>query len=144
MTNHGHRSFPFGIEEEYFLVNSRTRALIDEPPRQLLDECKAVLGDGVSAEYQRCQIEVATGICSNLLDARAELAQSRNVIASNARRYGLAPIAASTHPFTHWSTQHHTKNKRYNEVARDLQVLGRRMVIGGMHVHVGIDDNDFA
>src|SRR6516165_5681252 len=82
MINRGHQSFPFGIEEEYFLVSSRTRALVDEPPRQLLDECKAMLGDRVSAEYQRSQLEVATSVCANLFDARAELAQCRNVIAS--------------------------------------------------------------
>ena len=142
MTNRRRQSFPFGIEEEYFLVSWRTRALVDEPPRQLLDECKTVLGNRVSAEYQRSQIEVATSICAKLFDARAELAQCRNVIASIANRYGLAPIAASTHPFTSWSTQRHTDKDRYNEIAHDLQALARRMVVGGMHVHVGIDDND--
>src|SRR5262245_40325308 len=142
MINRGNQSFPFGIEEEYFLVSLRTRALVDEPPRQLLDECKAVLGDRVSAEYQRSQIELATSICLNLFDARAELAWSRSVIAFIASRYGLAPIAASTHPFTSWNSQRHTDAERYNEIAHDLQALGRRMVIGGMHVHVGIDDNE--
>jgi carboxylate-amine ligase len=142
MINRGHQSFPFGIEEEYFLVSSRTRALVDEPPGQLLDECKAVLGDRVSAEYQRSQIELATSICLNLFDARAELTRSRSVIAIIASRYGLAPIAASTHPFTSWNSQCHTDEKRYNEIAHDLQSVGRRMVIGGMHVHVGFDDNE--
>jgi len=142
MINRGNQSFPFGIEEEYFLVSLRTRALVDEPPRQLLDECKAVLGDRVSAEYQRSQIELATSICLNLFDARAELAWSRSVIAFVASRYGLAPIAASTHPFTSWNSQRHTDEERYNEIAHDLQAVGRRMVIGGMHVHVGIDDNE--
>lgn len=142
MTNRGRQSFPFAIEEEYFLVSSRTRALVDEPPRRLLDECKTVLGNRVSAEYQRSQIEVATSVCANLFDARAELAQCRNVIASIANRYGLAPIAASTHPFTSWSTQRHTDKDRYNEIAYDLQAIARRMVVGGMHVHVGINDNE--
>jgi integrase len=50
----------------------------------------------------------------------------------HANRYGLAPIAASTHPFTSWSTQRHTDKDRYNEIAHDLQALRRRMVIGGM------------
>jgi hypothetical protein len=48
MTNRGRQSFPFGIEKEYFLVSSRTRALVDEPPIELLDECKNVLGNRVS------------------------------------------------------------------------------------------------
>jgi glutamate---cysteine ligase / carboxylate-amine ligase len=135
-------SFTFGIEEEYFLVNSWTRALVSEPPRQMVDECKAVLGNGVGPEYQRSQIEIATKICTNMVEARAELARARNVVAALASRYGLAPIAASTHPFTSWTTQRHTDEDRYNKIADDLQALGRRMVIGGMHVHVGIEDKE--
>ena len=142
MTTHERPSFTFGIEEECFLVSPWTRALVSEPPRQLLDECRGALGERVSAEYQRSQIEFATNICASMSDARTQLARSRNVIATIASRYGLMPIAASTHPFTSWSTQRHTDKERYNKIADDLQAVGRRMVVGGMHVHVGIDDNE--
>jgi glutamate---cysteine ligase / carboxylate-amine ligase len=135
-------SFTFGIEEEYFLVSPWTRALVSEPPTKMFDECKAALGDQFSAEYQRSQIEVATRICTSMSDARAELGRLRNVVAAIASRFGLTPIAASTHPFTPWSTQRHTDKQRYNTIADDLKGLGRRMVIGGMHVHVGIDDDE--
>ena len=137
-----HPLFTFGIEEEYFLVNLQTGALVSEPPSEMLDECKAELGEQFSAEYQRSQIEVATTICKGMSDARAELAHLRNVVAALASRHGLAPIAASTHPFTPWSTQRHTDKHRYNAIAHDLKGVGRRMVVGGMHVHVGIDDNE--
>jgi glutamate---cysteine ligase / carboxylate-amine ligase len=70
MTARGKPSFTFGIEEEYFLVDPRTRGLISEPPRSMLDECRAKLGGNVSAEYQRSQIEVATKICTHAADAR--------------------------------------------------------------------------
>ncbi|RMF01917.1 MAG: carboxylate-amine ligase, partial [Alphaproteobacteria bacterium] len=50
--------------------------------------------------------------------------------------------AASTHPFARWAGQHHTDKERYNVLAKDLQVLARRMMICGMHVHVGIDDDE--
>jgi glutamate---cysteine ligase / carboxylate-amine ligase len=142
MTARGKPSFTFGIEEEYFLVDPRTRALVSEPPRRMLDEWKVKLGGHVSAEYQRSQIEVATRICTHAADARDHLAHLRNGVARIASRHGLAPIAASTHPFTRWRTQRHTDKQRYNAIAHDLKGLGRRMVIGGMHVHVGIDDDD--
>jgi glutamate---cysteine ligase / carboxylate-amine ligase len=58
MTARGKPSFTFGIEEEYFLVDPRTRALVSEPPKSMLDECRDKLGGHVSAEYQRSQIEV--------------------------------------------------------------------------------------
>jgi carboxylate-amine ligase len=135
-------SFTFGIEEEYFLVDPRTRALVSEPPKRMLDACRTELGAHFSAEFQRSQIEVATRVCTHPTDAREHLCHLRNSVAAIASRYGLAPIAASTHPFTPWRTQRHTDKQRYNAIADDLKGLGRRMVAGGMHVHVGIDDND--
>jgi gamma-glutamyl:cysteine ligase YbdK (ATP-grasp superfamily) len=70
--------FTFGIEEEYFLVSTQTRALVDEPPSKMLDECRTVLGEHFSAEYQRSQIEVATKICRSMSEAREDLAHLRS------------------------------------------------------------------
>jgi carboxylate-amine ligase len=108
----------------------------------MLDECAAELGDRFSAEYQRSQVEVATKVCTSMSAARADLARLRNAVAAIASRYGLAPIAASTHPFTPWRTQRHADKQRYHAIAQDLKGVGRRMVISGMHVHVGIDDEE--
>ena len=108
----------------------------------MLDACKTELGEQFSSEYQRSQIEVATAVCITAADARADLGRLRKGVAAMASRHGLAPIAASTHPFTPWRTQRHTDKQRYNAIADDLKGLGRRMVIGGMHVHVGIDDDE--
>jgi carboxylate-amine ligase len=142
MSAHEKPTFTFGIEEEYFLVNPRTRALVSEPPKGVLDECRAALGDHFSAEFQRSQIEVATPICTAASDAREHLLHLRSRVAEIASHHGLAPLAASTHPFTPWRTQRHTNKHRYNAIADDLKGVGRRMVIGGMHVHVGIDNDD--
>ena len=60
MTAREKPSFTFGSEEEYFLVDPRTRALVSAPPKSMLDECRAELGGHVSTEYERSQIEVAT------------------------------------------------------------------------------------
>src|ERR1700730_12600051 len=100
MTARASPSFTFGIEEEYFLVDRRTRALVSEPPESMLDAFRAELGERFTTEYQRSQIEVATGICMSTSDARAELGRLGHGLAAIASRYGLAPIAASTHPFT--------------------------------------------
>src|SRR5262249_17952287 len=63
-------------------------------------------------------------------------------IAHLADLHGLAPIAAATHPFSRWSEQQHTDAPRYNGIADDLQGLGRRMMVSGLHVHVGIEHNE--
>jgi carboxylate-amine ligase len=54
----------------------------------------------------------------------------------------MAMIAASTHPFAEWGDQLTTDNERYHVLAQDLQAVVRRLVICGMHVHVGIGDDD--
>ncbi len=56
--------------------------------------------------------------------------------------HGLAPIAASTHPFSSWTDQKHTEKDRYDQLTHEMQGAARRLVICGMHVHVGIDDDE--
>ncbi len=134
--------FSIGIEEEFLLVDRRTRDLASDPPEDLLKDCERELGSRVSAEFLKSQIEIGTKVCHSIAEARRELKQLRGRVAAIADRYGLAPIAASTHPFAQWTEQRHTDKARYNEIARSLRVVARRMVICGMHVHVGIEDED--
>ena len=54
----------------------------------------------------------------------------------------MAMIAASTHPFANWRAQRRVEKERYNVLARDMQALAERMVICGMHVHAGIEDDE--
>jgi len=135
-------SFSFGIEEEYFLVDQDTRDLATELPPRLLAALEASLGRQFSTEYMRSQIEISTPVCSTALEARRALVRLRRSIAHLASLHGLAPIAAATHPFARWSRQHHTDAARYNDIAEDFQGLGRRLLINGLHVHVGIEHNE--
>ncbi len=134
--------FTIGIEEEYLLVDKETRDLAPEPPAALLSKAEAALRGRVSPEFLRSQIEVGTHVCHSVQEARDQLIELRSTVSTTATEFGLAPIAASTHPFAHWESQHHTNKERYNLIAKDLQYVVRRMVICGMHVHVGIDDDD--
>ena len=131
-----------GIEEEYHLVDVTTRALVAEAPPDFIAECEQVLGPQVSPEFLRAQIEVGTRPCRTLAEARAELQRLRAGIVASAARHGLAPIAASTHPFARAGEALHTDRARYHALAHDLAGLGRRLLVCGMHVHLGIEDNE--
>ncbi|MGH6948371.1 MAG: carboxylate-amine ligase [Kiloniellales bacterium] len=135
-------SFTIGIEEEYLLVDRKTRDLVVEAPKGLMEECERELSGHVSPEFLRSQIEVGTGVCRKAGEAGTELAQLRGTVAKVADEFGLAPIAASTHPFAAWDAQKHTNKERYDILARDMQAVARRLVICGMHVHVGLDDEE--
>jgi len=133
--------FTIGIEEEYLLVDADTMALA-EVPQALVDDCKADLGAQVSPEFLQCQIEVGTKVCTTVAEARDDLKFLRACISKHAKTDGLAPIAASCLPFADWKEQQHTDKDRYNALQKDLAGVADRMLICGMHVHVGIDDKD--
>jgi carboxylate-amine ligase len=135
-----HPSFTIGVEEEYLIVDRQTRDLVADPPAEFLVDCERALGTNVASEFLRCQIEVESPVCASIGGLRTEMARLRRTIAECAGKFGMAPIAASTHPFADWSLQRNTDKTRYNEIARDLQVVARRMLICGMHVHVGVED----
>ncbi len=132
-------SFTFGIEEEYHLVDKTTRDLASAPP-ELMEMGLSRLGNRVSPEFLRSQIEIGTSVNSSFAAARAELGRLRAEIIRLAGEHGLAPIAAGTHPFADWSVLETTPKARYQVLAQDLGAVGRRLVICGMHVHVAIED----
>lgn len=136
-------SFTIGIEEEYLLVSRETRDLAPDPPAEMVEECGRELDAGaVSPEFLRAQIEVGTRVCKTVGEARQALGALRRRVAEVSNHYGLAPLAASTHPFAQWDSLKHTEKERYSVLAQDLQAVVRRLVICGMHVHVGIEDQE--
>lgn len=134
-------SFTLGIEEEYLVVDSETLDLVPLPDG-LMQTCIDTLGKKVSPEFLQCQIEVGTDVCHTVAEARAELVHLRRTVKEACNAHGLAPIAVSTHPFARWHQQAFTDKERYRALEKDLGGVARRMLICGMHVHVGIEDED--
>ena len=136
-------SFTVGIEEEYLLVDRESHDVASDPPHEIFDQCRVIAGDKlVDAELLRSQIEVDTRVCDTVAEARQDLARLRRLTRDVASDYGLVTIAASTHPFAEWHLQRQTHRARYELLFRDMQSLARRLLICGMHVHVGIEDDE--
>ena len=135
-------AFTLGIEEEYLLVDRDSRDLVAEPPGNIVERCDRLLKGQVSPEFLKSQIEVETHVSKTVREAGEDLRHLRQTVAQVAAEDNLAPIAASTHPFAKWTAQEHTERERYDMLARDFAGVGRRLVICGMHVHVGIEDED--
>ena len=135
-------SFTVGVEEEYFLVDRRTRDLVPDMPEGFLRACEEIIEGLVSPEFLRSQVEIGTPVSKDIAEVKGHLGSVRRSVANVADEYGLAIISASTHPFAKWGAQKHTDKTRYNLLAQALQGVVRRLLICGMHVHVGIDDED--
>jgi glutamate---cysteine ligase / carboxylate-amine ligase len=131
-----------GIEEEYLLVDLETRDLVTRQDPGFMRTCQARLGEQVTHELLQSQVEVGTKVCRNVAEARADLARLRATVADTARRHGMGLVAASTHPTAAWRDQQNVDKDRYRNLTEDYQQVARRLVICGMHVHAGIEDDE--
>ena len=129
-------AYRFGIEEEFFLVDAATGNVARAMPPDFLAAAKAATDGRTMGEFLQSQIEVATRPQTDIAAARQELAQLRRTVATIAREHGLAILAAGTHPTAFWVTARQTDIQRYDAVMDDLQMIGQRNMLCGLHVHV--------
>jgi carboxylate-amine ligase len=133
--------FTLGIEEEFQIVDPKTRELRSHVS-EFLEEGKMILGEQIKPEMIQSMIEVGTGICKNIQEARIDITRLRSIISGLAGKTGLAIVAASTHPFSHWEDQKIYDDERYSLLVQELQNVARSLLIFGLHVHVGVADLD--
>lgn len=131
--------FTLGIEEEFQIVDPQTRELKSHVS-EILDEGKLLLGEKIKPEMIQSMIEVGTGVCANIQEAREDITRLRCIISWLSRKKGMEIIAASTHPFSHWGDQKIFDDVRYDYIVEELQMVARSLLIFGLHVHVGIEN----
>ncbi len=135
-----------GIEWELELVDLETRELTSAAS-EILDEIALVPGEEhpkAKHELLESTVEIITGICSTVSEAREDLAGTLKEVREAAARRGLGVMCSGTHPFTDWSTQTVSPIPRYAKLVENMQWLARRMQIFGVHVHVGVRSPDKA
>jgi glutamate---cysteine ligase / carboxylate-amine ligase len=128
----------FGIEEEYFLVRTGTGNLLKQVPRGFLRACRKRFGPVVCAELLQSQIEVASPVFSSSADAHGEMAALRRGLAEEAAGIDCRLVAAGSHPLARWSNLKPTAKARYTRLIDDFQIIGRRNVLCGLHIHAGV------
>ena len=137
------RSMTFGIEEEFFLVDPDTLDLLAEPDKRIFEACERQRGrHKVVPEFLRTQIETSTRVCTSVADTRTALLETRSIVVNAASNFGARALAASTHPFAAWRSQVVTPRKRYQSLVLTFQDAVRRLLVGGMHIHLGFGDPD--
>src|ERR671914_1241648 len=133
--------FTLGIEEEFQIVDPQTRELRSRVA-EMLEEGKMMLGEQLKPEMIQAQIEVGTGICRNIQEARQDITRLRSIVSGLARKQNLRIIAASTHPISQWNEQLIYDDPHYKLLIEELQMVARSLLIFGMHVHVGIPERE--
>lgn len=128
-----------GIEEEYQIIDPETRELTSYVSK-ILDEGAVIFRDQVKPEFLQSQVEIGSHICRNVKEARQEVTRLRRIVYDIAEKHGRKIVAAGTHPFSRWQDQIVTDRDRYKGLQRDYQMLAQRLLIFGMHIHIGIPD----
>ena len=137
-------SFSIGIEEEYQTVDPETRDLRSHIQQEIVQKGKALLAERVKPEMHQSVIEIGTGVCQNIKDARDEVRSIRRQMVTLARQNHLRLAAGGTHPFAKWVEQEIYPDERYHTIVEDLKMVARANLIFGLHVHVGIEDRETA
>ena len=108
--------------------------------REFFAACRENISGDIQPEMLEPQIEIATKPCVDFAEARAQLASLRSSVGAVARDFNLSIMASGTHPLAVWSRVRPNAQPRYGKVMHDLQMLGSRNVLCGMHVHVEVPD----
>ena len=135
-------SFTIGIEEEYQTLDPETFDLRSHINTEIMAEGKRQLDERVKAEMHQAVVEVGTGVCRTIRDAREDIVNLRRSMVRLAQDNGLLLVAGATHPFADWREQDIYPDARYLQVVEDMQLVARSNLIFGLHVHVGIEDRE--
>ncbi len=136
-----------GVEVEAFLVDAETRGLTDGATQILAELGRAhPLGEHPLAknELMQCTIEMITGVCDTVSQARVDLESTVAEVRASATSRGWALACAGTHPFSHWSEVTISHKERYQQLVAEIGWPARRLAIHGIHYHVGVPSADAA
>jgi carboxylate-amine ligase len=137
-------SFTIGIEEEYQTIDPETRDLRSHIDVEIVAKGKSLLKEAVKPEMHQSVIEVGTGVCQDIQQARKEIIGFRRDMIALAKSNGLRLGAAGTHPFADWRNQEIYPDQRYYDILEDMKMVARANLIFGLHVHVGVEDRETA
>jgi glutamate---cysteine ligase / carboxylate-amine ligase len=135
-------TFTIGIEEEYQTIDPTTRDLRSHIHSEIIAKGKLRMEERIKAEMHQSVVEVGTGVCKNIKEAKAEVRQLRTEMVKLAHENGLLLAAGATHPFADWRSQEIYPDERYHQVVEDMQLVARANLIFGLHVHVGVEDRE--
>ena len=132
-----------GVEIELQLVNKNNLNLNSISSKVLLDVNKE-FSDNIKCELIESMIEINTNICSNIEEVEKDIRKTLNHLNEILINYETEINCTSLHPFAIGKNQIITDNPRYKRIMKDLQMVGKRFISQGLHVHIGISNPEDA
>jgi glutamate---cysteine ligase / carboxylate-amine ligase len=135
-------TFSIGIEEEYQTIDPETFDLRSHIHTEIIAKGQRQMKEKVKSEMHQAVVEVGTGVCRTIKEARADMVDLRRQMVDLAHEHGLLLVAGATHPFADWRVQEISPDERYLQVVEDMQLVARANLIFGLHVHIGVEDRE--
>jgi glutamate---cysteine ligase / carboxylate-amine ligase len=133
-------NFTFGIEEEFFVSSGETRRPLPRLPKAFSQDIALALPGSLRHEMLQSQIETATPPMYDMGAALDVLRHYRRQLSVAAEEHDLKVMASGTHPLARWDAQRPSPKRRYHDLMHELQMLGSRNIVCGLHVHVSVPD----
>ena len=130
-----------GVEAELYTVSNDDYNLCPGAPA-IIESFKEDIH--VKEELLECIVEINTGICKNVNDVRIDLENKIKEVNQKANKYNTSLVSIGTHPFALWKDQSITKSQRYISFLERMQWPVRRLIISGLHVHIGVESGEKA
>ncbi|MFO7606301.1 MAG: YbdK family carboxylate-amine ligase [Desulfurivibrionaceae bacterium] len=143
ITFQGSRPYTIGVELELQLLDRRTLDLAQRA-EAILALVPVELGGRIKPEFIRSMVEINTEICDSLAEVEKDLTALYRQVEELAGRNDCLLYAASLHPFALSRDQQLSADPRYRRIMDDLQLVGRRFITQGLHVHIGLPDGKTA
>jgi len=137
------KGYSLGVEIEFQIIDQDRFSLVPLGPT-LQDLAPEILRSRISQELIKSILEIRTGICRDLRDVENDLLQTCSLAEELAADNGCLLYAASLHPFALVDEQERSNVPRYQDILTELQIVGRRFISQGLHVHVGVSDGEAA
>lgn len=135
------KNLTLGVEEEYQIIDPASRELTSFIS-EFLEKGAMIFQDQVKPELLQSQIEIGSNVCNDINELEDDLKSIRSSLGAFVNENGKKIAAAGTHPFSHWRDQIVTDKDRYHGLFDSMQYVAKRLLIFGMHVHIGIEDRN--
>ncbi len=143
------RGATLGVEWELQLIDAHSLLLRQDAREVLaalpeLSEGRGVEINRLRHELMESTVEIVTGICSTVGEAKADLAATISQLREVCDLRDTHLACTGTHPISDWRDAVMAPVQRYAELVEQMQWLARRIQTFGVHVHVGIQSRDKA
>ncbi len=134
-------SYSLGVEVELAIVDRQTLELAPKAA-QLLSRWSGP--PRLSPEFFQSMLEMNTGICHSAAEAEADLRSTARKLMPLARELGVRFLSTGTHPTARYQERKLFPHERYHGLLARNQWIARRLLIFGLHVHIGMPDPETA